>query len=371
MTTDGLELLRCRQCGAALGYAAGGAGPGTAILACAFCGSTYIYRVEGAPAGAGAGVPRGVPFTLAPAEARTRFDGWLAGGLVRPGDLGRAAQVHAPAAVFVPAYLGRARAHSNWTAAVVTGGASARVEASPREANPQPVRPPAADAGGPDEMRDRDARVQDLDLDLDVPRPWPWPGGGGRRRRGRVRVRTQVLSGAHDADYSHVCLPASRGVAEADFLAIAGYDWSKLRPIGLDPEAGPQGPPAAFGRLPDARPPAPLEEPALGYAEAQARIREQIEQSEREACRRMVPGGGPSELAVNTLLTDLVVELVHLPLYVVCYEYRGKPYRALVNGSTGQVAGRAPLSAARLAAAAAALLAVPAVVAWFLWRRRA
>src|SRR5438105_3331190 len=107
-----VKLIKCQQCSAALHPR-----PGTQLMRCAFCGSSYL--VEGLPTAGEVPAVRWLPFSVEAPAARAAVDVWLSGGFLRPGDLAQAATVHEPAAVLVPLYLGRARAHSNWTAEVL------------------------------------------------------------------------------------------------------------------------------------------------------------------------------------------------------------------------------------------------------------
>jgi hypothetical protein len=77
---------------------------------------------------------------------------------------------------------------------------------------------------------------------------------------------------------------------------------------------------------------------------------------------------GWRNLHVELLLRDLTTRRLALPAYIVAYRYRGRVYRALVGGQRGTVIGRAPLSAARIALAAGAALALLAGIALFFYR---
>jgi hypothetical protein len=299
-----VKLLRCQQCSAGLHPA-----PGHPLARCAFCGSTYL--IEGLALAPDAGPVRWLPFTQDAAAARAAFARWLSAGFLCPGDLVRSAAASEPAPVLVPLYLGRARAHSNWTAEIVRT----------RFKKVKVVIPPVGEVKTGDNVR--------------------------------MRSDSHFLSGAHDEEYRDVVVVASSGLPEPVILKIAAYDFSRLAPMP-EPE-----------RLVHA-----VEEPQLPPPEAAARMRARIEEREGYACARMVPGGQVADVRVNTVLTDLKVELVYAPIYVINYRYGDRSYRALVNGSTGLVDGDWPLSLPRLATATAALLAIPAALAWILFRRR-
>lgn len=296
-----VKLIKCQQCSATLHPR-----PGQPLMRCAFCGSSYL--VEGmSPAGEVPAV-RWLPFSVEAPAARAMVEAWLSTGFFRPGDLAQAATVHEPAAVLVPLYLGRARAHSNWTAEVVRQ----------QYKKIKTVLPPGVEVKTGDGVT--------------------------------MRADSHLLSGAHDAEYENVFLLASRGLSESAFSEIANYDWARLEPM-------PGGADVA------------TEEPTVATGEAMRQLRHRMEDAERDACRRMVPGQ-VADLRVNTVIQDLRVDLVYVPVWVVGYTYAGRPYRALVNGMTTRAGGEAPVSVPRAAIAVASLIALPAAIAWWLWRRR-
>ncbi|MBI4858970.1 MAG: hypothetical protein HY815_01650 [Candidatus Riflebacteria bacterium] len=284
--------------------------PGQPLARCAFCGSSYLVSRPPDPAARPA--MRLVPFSLQPVRARELFVRWLGKGILRPGNLARASDIEEPKAVFVPVYLGQCRAHSNWTAEV--------------------------------EHR----RVRRVDLGK-----WPGHALGDLKFTVASESETQALSGAHDAEYERVCVLASRGVDEGQFGSLSEFDWSKLAPV----DAGLLGEAA-------------LEEPVVPLEEASSRMKARVQEAEERACAAMVPGPAFGGLKVNTIVDVREVELALVPIFAMGYTYQGKRFRGLVNGTTGRVAAEAPLSTPRLAVAGAALLGVPALILWFLWRRR-
>ena len=56
---------------------------------------------------------------------------------------------------------------------------------------------------------------------------------------------------------------------------------------------------------------------------------------------------------------------VLLPVWLAAYRYRGRSFRFVINGRTGEVEGERPYSAAKIAFAIALALLVAALLAWF------
>jgi DNA-directed RNA polymerase subunit RPC12/RpoP len=90
-----------------------------------------------------------------------------------------------------------------------------------------------------------------------------------------------------------------------------------------------------------------------------------IRSSQVSRCAGDVPGDTHMGLTVNTALSGRKYRLALLPVWVCAYRFRGKAFRFLVNGRTGEVQGHAPLSWLKIAllvvgilAAAAAALAI-------------
>jgi predicted RNA-binding Zn-ribbon protein involved in translation (DUF1610 family) len=99
------------------------------------------------------------------------------------------------------------------------------------------------------------------------------------------------------------------------------------------------------------------------YARSQAR--QAVEQLERDACTRYVPGRCRN-LKVNVRIEGQSSEPALLPVWVMAYRYKEQLYRFLLNGQTGRATGQAPFSWKKLAvvlAIAGAFLAVILLIA--------
>jgi hypothetical protein len=64
----------------------------------------------------------------------------------------------------------------------------------------------------------------------------------------------------------------------------------------------------------------------------------------RSACSQEVPGDTQRNLQVETTFSALAYKNCLLPIWIAAYDYKGKPYRFLVNGVTGKAHGNAPWS---------------------------
>ena len=73
-----------------------------------------------------------------------------------------------------------------------------------------------------------------------------------------------------------------------------------------------------------------------------------MEQEVERMCAGQVPGDTHRNLQVNARFTRQTFKHVLLPVWLVSYDYGAKSYQVLVNGYTGQVAGKHPLSVIKI-----------------------
>jgi hypothetical protein len=95
------------------------------------------------------------------------------------------------------------------------------------------------------------------------------------------------------------------------------------------------------------------------YARPLARGR--IESLERQACRQYLPGRARN-VHVNTRISDMSSQPVLLPIWIMVYRFKDKPYRVLINGQTGAIAGEAPFAYGKLASIVVIAIVVVALV---------
>ncbi len=71
------------------------------------------------------------------------------------------------------------------------------------------------------------------------------------------------------------------------------------------------------------------------------------------------------DLKMTTTYTRIQYKLLLLPVWVICFDVKGKLYRFIVNGQNGSVSGKSPVSAAKVALTVAGVLAVLGIL-WFI-----
>ncbi|HUP63575.1 MAG TPA: zinc ribbon domain-containing protein [Thermoanaerobaculia bacterium] len=163
--------------------------------------------------------------------------------------------------------------------------------------------------------------------------------GSGKDRRRERRVRWEHTSGSLQLFFDDVPVPASRGVDSSLCRNIEPYPTAELTPYE---------PSYLSGFL--------AEENAIDLPEALETAKERMRGDIRSACAGQVPGDTHRNLQVQTAFSALAYKNALLPVWIAAYDYRGKPYRFLVNGVTGKCTGTAPWSWIKVTLTVLALL---------------
>ncbi|MCC6522952.1 MAG: hypothetical protein IT373_09845 [Polyangiaceae bacterium] len=254
--------------------------PNEQTVKCAFCSSQKVLPREAA---GNVITPESlVPFAVDQNGANTKFTEWLAGLWFRPSDLKRMARVHEIGGLYVPFWTFDSMVHSRWT----------------------------ADAG---------YYYQETE--------WYTDAQGNRQTRTVTKTRWEPAYGARSDFYDDVIICASKGIPEALVDRFRTWDTKQLIPYQPSYLAGWKAESYAIDLMP-------------GWQKAQ----DVIATSQRNRCSKDVPGDTQRNLAVNNEFSRVTFKHVLLPVWVAAYRYGGKPYQFLVNGQTGEVVGKAPLS---------------------------
>jgi predicted RNA-binding Zn-ribbon protein involved in translation (DUF1610 family) len=173
-----------------------------------------------------------------------------------------------------------------------------------------------------------------------------------RDANGNTRTETRIVtdwypaSGHVQRSFDDVLVPGTTKVVP-EYLA-------ELAPWGLD-SAVPYAPEYLVGYAAaryDVDPNTGLEEAKRGMAQV-------IE----GACRRDIGGDHQQVTSMQTAYSELMFKLILLPIWIAAYTYRGTSYQVIVNAQTGEVLGRRPYSAVKIALAVlAGLLVVAGII---------
>jgi predicted RNA-binding Zn-ribbon protein involved in translation (DUF1610 family) len=138
------------------------------------------------------------------------------------------------------------------------------------------------------------------------------------------------VAGQHRGRYAGLLIGASGTLSPGETAAICPFDLAKGQPpdkIDLDNVV--------------------VEQFRVQRKYARPLAQQGLEQLEREACARYVPGRSRN-MKVNLRLEGLTSEPVLVPVWMMAYRYGDRVYRFLANGQTGRCTGEAPVSWAKI-----------------------
>jgi ribosomal protein L37E len=141
------------------------------------------------------------------------------------------------------------------------------------------------------------------------------------------RVRWEFASGALQKFFDDVPVAASRGIDGSLSRKIEPFPTAELTPYE---------PSYLSGFL--------AEENAVDLPDALESAKERMRDEIRSLCAAEVPGDTHRNLVVETTFSALAYKNALLPIWIAAYDYKGTPYRFLVNGVTGKCDGTAPYS---------------------------
>lgn len=152
------------------------------------------------------------------------------------------------------------------------------------------------------------------------------------------------LAGENHASYSNQLVGASSVLTPAETQAICPFDLaSAVTPEEVDLDN------------------VVYEQFRVQRKYARPLARAGLESQERQTCTKYV-SGRCRNMKVNIRIEGLTGEPVLLPVWIMAYQYRGRLFRFLVNGQTGQCTGSAPTSYGKIAAIVGIALAVIVVI---------
>ena len=164
----------------------------------------------------------------------------------------------------------------------------------------------------------------------------------GRAQTRQVQHTRWVSSaGAVDHFFDDELVPASKGVDEGLLHRIEPFPTKELSAY----EAG-----YVAGWV--------VEQYQLDLIAAAQRSRERMNAQLERLCAQEVPGDTHRNLQVHARYANQTFKHVLLPVWLLTYDFGSKAYQVLVNGYTGAIAGKHPLSAIKIILLVLAILVV-------------
>jgi DNA-directed RNA polymerase subunit RPC12/RpoP/ABC-type cobalt transport system substrate-binding protein len=277
-----LISLKCAGCGGAIDLR-----PGMTEAVCQYCGASYLLPPSVAPA-TKADVPEYlVPFKIFQSNMLEHLNEWLDSGVFTASDADKAATVVKVTAKYVPYYICNCEANSSWSGQNSTTHyrtvTKTRVDSQGRRQSYQAQEPY---------------------------KQW------------------HHASGSHAGHY-RVAIVASPAISQEDADSLIG----DVGNFTGDEGALPFGQSAREDNY-------PVEQATFDSQEARRRAKMKIEVLERSACESQVERLD----SCSTSLSDLTARLSYHPIWWVTYNYKAKPYNCIMDGSTGAVTGKKPIS---------------------------
>ena len=169
---------------------------------------------------------------------------------------------------------------------------------------------------------------------------------GKTQTRQVQHTRWQWSSGSLDHFFDDELVPASRGVSH-ELLR-------KVEPFPTTSDLKPYDPGYLSGWV--------VEQYQIDLIAAAEHSRSAMEAKVQQMCAREVPGDTHRNLSVDADFSQQTFKHILVPVWVLGYTYGSKTYQVIVNGYTGAIAGKHPLSWIKITLAIIAVLIVVAIV---------
>lgn len=276
---------------------------GVRTQTCPYCASPNF--VERPPAAGQPDPAFVVTFTGDAAVARTKFDAWLGNRTMFADTALKHAKVEDLRGVYLPAYLYSAVARTDYT--VQIGEHYTEIETYTTTENGKTV----------------------------------------TKTRTVTRTEYRPLAGRHIGYVTDVIVSASSGLANAELQAVEPFDLKQLRRFS---------PALVSGWI--------HEEYSRGAPDCQQMSRSEAVDEVGLRLRSFMPGDSYSDLSWRTSVEWEALDPILVPVWVFAVRYRGDkpPLRVVINGQTGKIAGKVPLSWWKIALAIVLGLAATAAI---------
>ncbi len=243
-----------------------------------------------------------LPFQVTESQVRDRFRGWLAGRWFAPNHLKQKALVDTLHGLYVPYWTFDARVHCPWEA---DAGHYYYVDVEYRDAQ------------------------------------------GKRRTKRERRVRWEHAAGEIRHAFDDELIPGTQGIDRDLLTQVEPFPTADLVPYDTAYLSG-------FA----------VEHYQVVLFDAARQARDAMNRKLRALCGKQVPGDTYRNLEIFPDYSAETFKHILVPVWLVAYDYGRTSYQLLANGVTGEIAGRYPKSAWKIALLG---LIVLLVVAFFLY----
>jgi DNA-directed RNA polymerase subunit M/transcription elongation factor TFIIS len=171
----------------------------------------------------------------------------------------------------------------------------------------------------------------------------------GKRATRQVRkIRWQPSSGSLDHFFDDQLVAASRGVHPALLTKVEPFPTRDLKPYNPGYLAG-----------------WVVERYQIDLVAAAQEARGRMDQVLRQLCASRVPGDTHRNLRVDANYSGQTFKHILTPVWLLSYQFHGKPFQVVINGYTGTIAGEYPKSWWKISLAVLAVLIVVLLIIAF------
>jgi len=270
---------------------------------CSFCGSSHVAKSEHH---AGIKPALVIPFQISKEEAIEKFTKWIKKRYLAPSKLRKTYQLNKISGAYLPYWTFDSETNSSFTVQIgtyyyVTETHTVMEDGKPRQVTEQ-VR----------------------------------------------KIRWHTESGYYSELFDDVLVKASRNVASGLIDKIEPFHLNELVDYKMDYLSGFLAEKYSIS----------LQE---GWNDAKSVIDSRIE----SGIHGQVYGDVVNILSVSTDYKGITYKHILLPIWISSFHFKEKVYRFLVNGQTGKVSGKSPISAVKVTILVLVILAIIAVVLFF------
>lgn len=169
----------------------------------------------------------------------------------------------------------------------------------------------------------------------------------GQRQTRQVQRTRWVPSAGHLSHFFDDALVAASKGVQPDLLA-------DVEPFPTKDQLKPYNPGFLAGWV--------VERYQIDLLAAARTARERMDAALRSLCASQVPGDTHRNLNVDANYTGQTFKHILVPVWLLTYEFHGKPFQVVINGYTGRIAGRYPKSWLKITLAVVAALIVGTVL---------
>ncbi len=168
----------------------------------------------------------------------------------------------------------------------------------------------------------------------------------GKRQTRQVRkMRWQWSSGSLDHFFDDELVPGSRGVQPDLLRKVEPFPTKELMPYNAGFLSG-----------------WVVERYQIDLVGAARHAREVMDQKTNTLCAQQVPGDTHRNLSVNADYSLQTFKHILVPVWLLTYNYGAKSFQVVINGFTGTIAGKYPLSWVKILCAVVVTLAAAALL---------